>query len=357
MNLILVTAVIYSLSAWFDYCCFFLMGISVTARYYVGLTYNLEMATDAAQVYVTTIYFVGESMISLFICYYFSQMSNDWIPLMYPNLGFTLLGIVCLALFPESPRYYVARRQFSSARQVFKTIAKWNRVEPAVDVDSFVFESELEICEPGLADKKPSWRDIWRDPAYRKNLIAASVLYITATFNGYLLTFYLKYFPGNIYENAAIQAVSDLVAFIMAGVMLKCTSIGIGLRVSAILAGAGGCIYLVFSTNLSFVPITVCLARVGITMLFNICLISVNRLFLTQNVTTAYGVVNFVSHIFTCFSPMIAEIPNPFPFIIFEALVVIGFFASFFIRASDDIQKQKKALLASEDEIDKTEEQ
>ena len=41
-----------------------------------------------------------------------------------------------------------------------------------------------------------------------------------AIFNYYLLSFYLKYFPGSIFENTAIFAISDLVAFLVVGVVL-----------------------------------------------------------------------------------------------------------------------------------------
>jgi hypothetical protein len=187
----------------------------------------------------------------------------------------------------------------------------------------------------------PSWRDIWADPAYRKNLKAASVLYMESTFCFYLLTFYLKYFPGSIFENAAIFAMSDLVAFIIAGIVLKCTTIGVGIRISSCVAGTGGLLYLFMSNLTNFAPLVICLARVGMTMLFNICLISVNRLFPTQNVTTAYGIVNFLAHIFACLAPMIAEIPNPYPFIVFVILVCIGFLSSFFLTESSVIEARR----------------
>lgn len=90
----------------------------MTARYYIGLTYNLEMSTEAAQVYVMTIYFMGEAMISLFVCYYFLNINKNWKYLAYPNIGLTFFGIICLACMPESPRFLVANKQFDLARVV-----------------------------------------------------------------------------------------------------------------------------------------------------------------------------------------------------------------------------------------------
>jgi hypothetical protein len=69
-------------------------------------------------------------------------------------------------------------------------------------------------------------------------------LYAEGTFNFYLLSFYLKYFPGNIFENSLYFACSDLTAFVLAGVMLKYTGMKISLRVASTLALTGGFMYL-----------------------------------------------------------------------------------------------------------------
>ena len=43
MHLTITLAVTYSKSAELDFGLLFLLGLSVTARYYVGYTYNVEM--------------------------------------------------------------------------------------------------------------------------------------------------------------------------------------------------------------------------------------------------------------------------------------------------------------------------
>jgi hypothetical protein len=73
------------------------------------------------------------------------------------------------------------------------------------------------------------------------NLLASIVLYMEATFNYYLLSFYLKYFPGSIFENAGIFALSDFGAFIIAGVVLKLVSIPNAFRIALSIAFTGAC--------------------------------------------------------------------------------------------------------------------
>lgn len=53
--------------------------MSVTARYYVGYTYNLEMQPKENQALVSTFMFVCESFVYIFVCFYFSSISKEWL--------------------------------------------------------------------------------------------------------------------------------------------------------------------------------------------------------------------------------------------------------------------------------------
>lgn len=115
-----------------------------------------------------------------------------------------------------------------------------------------------------VVKKQPTWRDIYYEsPTLRMNLIASIILYMEATFNYYLLTFYLKYFPGSIFVNAGIFALSDLAAYAIAGILIKCVSIPNAFRIALGTAFTGGMLYLCTSNNVNLVPIFICLARVG----------------------------------------------------------------------------------------------
>lgn len=97
----------------------------------------------------------------------------------------------------------------------------------------------------------------------RINLIAASVLYSAAAFNFYLLSFYLKYFSGNIFENSVFYAFSDLVAMLLVAAALKLTSMQNGVRIACLIAITGGVMYLFLSDKEDLIPLIICLARVG----------------------------------------------------------------------------------------------
>jgi len=221
-------------------------------------------------------------------------------------------------MLPETPRYLIAKKRWDEARESFKFMAKMNGTETEI-WDEVIFEKEAEDKEKpiGFAEQeeaeaalipKISWRDIWAVPVLKTNLWAAALLYMEATFNFYLLTFYLKYFPGNVFSNSVYFACSDLLAFCLAGTFLNYTGMKTTIRCAATLALIGGIMYLTLSTHEDLVPFIICMSRVGQSMIFNCTLICVNRLFPTLFIANAYGIVNFCAHCIACFSPFVAEV-------------------------------------------------
>jgi len=92
-------------------------------------------------------------------------------------------------------------------------------------------------------------------------------------------------------------------------------------------------------------------------MQYNVSVISVNRTFPTKYISTAYGVVNMFAHIFACFSSLMAEVPDPYPFIAFEVLIVIAAFATFKIKEVKNLTAEvaeekdyKDSVLQAEDQ-------
>lgn len=94
------------------------------------------------------------------------------------------------------------------------------------------------------------------------------------------------------------------------------------------------------------VPMLVAFCRIGCSMSFNIGYVSVSKLFPTEYVTTVFGIVNMFSHLITCFAPLMAEVPEPIPMVVFCANAASAFVFSAklleyeFIKKDDD-QKKK----------------
>jgi MFS family permease len=127
------------------YVLVFIFGLSMTTRYYVGYTYNLEMQPKSHYILVGTSMFVVESVSYLAISFYFMYVSKYWKPLQIPNIVFISAGIVFLCFMPESPRFLISKHRFEDARGVFKWIGKVNGLSREVAerrLNEIVFEGE-----------------------------------------------------------------------------------------------------------------------------------------------------------------------------------------------------------------------
>ena len=164
------------------------------------------------------------------------------------------------------------------------------------------------------------------------NLIFACIIWSCTMFNFYLITFYLKYFPGSIFKNSIWFALSDFVSFIISGTILKKSNDpNKTLLFSFSLSITGSLAYMFFYWNHSLVPIFIILSRIGNSMALNTVYVSNNRFFPTKYLASTYGLVNFVSHLIAVLSPLLAEVPDPYPFSVYLLIAVIGLVSSYFL--------------------------
>ena len=93
----------------------------------------------------------------------------------------------------------------------------------------------------------------------------------TSSFNYYIMTFYLKYIPGNLYVNTSLASLSEVCAYIGSGIVIDKFGVKLGFIISFILAAAGG-IFLVifFQAEGALIAVFVLFAKFGISFAFNI---------------------------------------------------------------------------------------
>jgi hypothetical protein len=186
-------------------------------------------------------------------------------------------------------------------------------------------------------DLRSQLKELWSEPRLKRNLVGSCAVWLLSSFNFYLITFYLKYFPGNVYLNSLCFACADMCAFLCSGLILKYQPVSRALCLSYSASLLAGILYLImFRTSLSWViPVLVTFSRVGGSMSFNIGYVSVARLFPTQFVSCVFGIVNFVAHLITVGAPLIAEAPEPVPFVVFCLNAFLAIFASLWLVEID----------------------
>jgi hypothetical protein len=126
---------------------------------------------------------------------------------------------------------------------------------------------------------------------------------------------------------------SELLAYILGGVLLKKIGIRLAFSVSFIISAIGGLLILFWGTNNpQLMPIFVTFAKFGISSGFVIVYVSTVDVFPTLFCATALGFCNFFARIATILAPLIAEKPPPLPMLIFTSMTAGGSVLALFIR-------------------------
>jgi Na+/melibiose symporter-like transporter len=139
------------------------------------------------------------------------------------------------------------------------------------------------------------------------NLALLTVNWVAASFNYYMLTFYMKYVPGDIYVNSTVGAFAEIAGDIVAGILMKWLGFKAAFVIAFIIAGIGGFCIGFISTSGVGIAFFVLWAKFGISFAFNLCYLAIPVLFPVEIASTCFGVVNVFARFISIISPITAE--------------------------------------------------
>lgn len=91
--------------------------------------------------------------------------------------------------------------------------------------ESFSLAGSFMSKKDNNVDSKATIGELLKHRQLKINLICSCLIWLMSSFNFYLITFYLKSFPGSIYVNSICFAGADMIAFMSSGIILKKLSI------------------------------------------------------------------------------------------------------------------------------------
>ena len=163
------------------------------------------------------------------------------------------------------------------------------------------------------------------------------IIWTITSFCFYLGKFQLKQVAGSIYVNSLASSIADTLARPVAYFVYR----KLGTRVSLLglfTVAALGSAPVIYSEMASqtyreyIVPICLFIMNSGLSSCFLILYIGHIDLFPIVFLTTSMGSVNIIARFFSIFAPMVAEISEPVPEILFTLLCIIAVAVSYFVR-------------------------
>ena len=149
--------------------------------------------------------------------------------------------------------------------------------------------------------------------------------------NFYIIAFYIKYFPGSMFVNSIALGSSDIVSYAIAAFLLKKSNTRVCLVVSFILSVIGSVTYqFVKAENL--IPVVVILCRSGNAMAITTLYSTNNRFYPSYLLTSSFGILNLTAHVVAIAGPIVAEMAEPYPIIIFGISAAVSCLGSIFLK-------------------------
>jgi len=260
-------------------------------------------------------------------------------------VGICLAGLSTILSFlfvPESILWQLKAGKLLEANRSLRTLAKTN---------GFECEQEIKKLEKNYEETRdelsviPEVNDLQAKEDFRSakfylkqeyiktNLIVMSFQWANCSFSYYMLIYYIKYMPGNIFTNTFCSGGADVLACICSGFIYHKLGIKKSFQLLLSFAVGGGIGIIVIDETPELAWLLSCfvvITKLGISGGFNLLYCSTCELFPTLFGATALGICNVTARVLTIAAPIVAESPRPIPMIILTtscavALIVIRY--------------------------------
>lgn len=151
-----------------------------------------------------------------------------------------------------------------------------------------------------------------------------TILWITVSFNFYLMNFYLSNIEGNINLNSLLQCIGMIISYAISAPIIN----RIGIKLSFILFFSMACLSAVLYIGIQmksalFISFIVFLGRLGICPCYSLTFLCSNKLFPSEVKSTLFAFCNIIARGLCMSAPLVAGLRDPLPFYAFGILAFI----------------------------------
>jgi hypothetical protein len=230
------------------------------------------------------------------------------------GLSLSILTIIFLFVH-ETPYYLFSKRKFKKLRECLSAISKINMGEDHSEehIDSIMIDltQVADISDAGIGEEC-KWTDLIQNKTHLKNIVAVMGFWAIFSFSYYLVGFFIKYFPGNIFVNFAMFGLADICASFNIRASLSKMNIKQIYRIYLVCLSVISFMFYLFVDNHGIkdgiiVPVLLLFMRLYVYSCFNISYYSNTALFPTLLRSKVFSTTNSFCRPFTMLAPMVVE--------------------------------------------------
>lgn len=204
---------------------------------------------------------------------------------------------------------------------------------------------QLKEAKKNYKEHKSSFvndlRILYESPEHRNSLIAVLGIWIYSSFNYYLIGYYVKYFPGDIFTNFLMMTVAEVIAPIALRFVQGRFSTKYVVRYLLLAAAASAVLFMLnqYFGSVALVPIIILLVRVFVKGIYSLGYYANGKLFPTLVKTSIFSLTNGIGRPFSALSTMVTEYTTH-PGEIFLGTAVLFLFVSYLLPESDNTEQE-----------------
>lgn len=154
---------------------------------------------------------------------------------------------------------------------------------------------------------------------------------MASTFSYYMILFYMKYLPGNIFTNTIYCSTADVIGYLFTGILFQYVGGKASLIASFGIASVSGLCLLSFSDQPHLTSVFLFGSRLGVAAACNVLTIVNITVFPSDFRATSFGLCNIFARFAAIVAPIVAELEDPLPFVSLVVMVTLCAGLSWFL--------------------------
>eukprot|EP00347_Sterkiella_histriomuscorum_P013032 403366275 len=360
-QLIIIATMLNCKSQQTQYYMIFALGFAQPIKSMIAYTHLMEFV-PGLECKISGIFMFLDGLVIVITPFLIHLISQDLNFLFIAALSLNSLSIFLFIItrIPESTKFLLLVQNYKGFDHAIRRIQVLGGISESKIYETLALAKVYEIQQRSkqvmneqLAETKWDRNTIERIRGSKSitiNLILMTFSWCCVSFSYFMISFYIKYLPGDIYQNQSVSGLSAF-AFLFAGPISRKLDNKITLTLSFFIAAVGSITMIIFQQmNIAqneSLSVFILLIRAGLNLAFCLVFVIHTQLFPPNFLATSYGICNFFCRSVTLLAPMVAEVKNKdIPMFTLFVACLIGTVSSISLR-----QRRTKSDCLIEDEM------
>ncbi|CDW72340.1 organic cation [Stylonychia lemnae] len=358
-QLIVISIMLLDKSIEIQLIMIFSLGFAQPVKSMIAYTHLMEFL-PGRESKISGVFMFLDGLVIVITPFLIHLISQDLNMLLFIALLFNVVSLVLFLItrIPESTKYLIQNQKYIAFEKAIQRVKSLGGLSDQQIAKTFALLKIYELQQRTKVVIDQQLNNTWNKNSIERlkgakniayNLVLMTISWTCVSFSYFMISFFIKYLPGDIYENQSVSGLSAF-AFLFAGPISRKLDNKITLTLSFLIATLASLTMVVFM-QLGISPedglsIFILLIRCGVNLAFCLVFVIHTQLFPPNFLATSYGICNFFCRSVTLFAPIIAEVEDKsIPMYTLLAACFIGTLSSFSLR---QMTEKEETLITSD---------